>query len=84
MFDAKFSAGGWAAPGGKKLTAGAVERLNADFADLLADGQMALSGALPEEKNEPEIAELPRLVLTPHRRNFGRFRKLIDAINRPD
>ena len=27
------------------------------------------------------LAELPRLILTPHRRNFGRFRKLIDAIN---
>jgi hypothetical protein len=24
---------------------------------------------------------LPRLALTPHRRSFGRFRQLIDAIN---
>jgi len=27
---------------------------------------------------------LPRLVLTPHRRSFGRFRQLIDAINRTE
>jgi hypothetical protein len=34
--------------------------------------------------NEPEIMTLPRLVFTPHRRSFGRFRQLIDAINRTD
>jgi hypothetical protein len=65
----------------KMLTAPAVAKLNADFADILADGQIVLGNALPEEKNEPEIASLPRLILLPHRRNFGRFRKLIDAIN---
>jgi hypothetical protein len=27
---------------------------------------------------------LPRLILTPHRRSFGRFRQLIDAINAAD
>jgi uncharacterized protein (TIGR00730 family) len=65
----------------KKITEAAVVRLNTEFADLIADGQIAQGGPLPEEKNEPEIAELPRLVLAPYRRNFGRFRKLIDAIN---
>jgi hypothetical protein len=39
-------------------------------------------GPLPQEKNEPEIWDLPRLVLKPHRRDFGRFRDLIDEINR--
>ena len=37
--------------------------------------------ALPEEANEPELANYPRLVLTPHQRNFGGLRDLIDAIN---
>jgi len=64
-----------------KLTDVGVARLNTEFADLIADGQIAQGGPLPEEHNEPEIAELPRLVLAPFRRNFGRFRKLIDAIN---
>jgi phosphoglycerate dehydrogenase-like enzyme len=36
---------------------------------------------LRPEKNEPEIWELPRLILTPHRQSFGRFKQLIDAIN---
>jgi len=65
----------------KKLTTAAVEQLNTDFADILADGHIVQGAPLSEEKNEPEIAELPRLILAPHRRNFGRFRKLIDEIN---
>src|SRR5204862_530236 len=52
----------------KKPTPAALEKLNTDFADLIAEGQIALSEALPEEANEPDIANLPRLVLAPHRR----------------
>jgi uncharacterized protein (TIGR00730 family) len=65
----------------KKLTAAAVKQLDAEFDDIVANGDILMGTALPEEKNEPELAGLPRLILTPHRRNFGRFRKLIDAIN---
>jgi uncharacterized protein (TIGR00730 family) len=65
----------------RKLTDPAVKKLNTEFADLLAEGEIVQSSALPEEKNEPEMADLPRLVLLPHRRNFGRFRRLIDAMN---
>ena len=36
---------------------------------------------LPEESNEPEIAAFPRLVFSPVKKNFGRFRQLIDAVN---
>jgi hypothetical protein len=42
---------------------------------------MVQGTALRQEKNEPEIWNLPRLIFTPHRRSFGRFRQLIDAIN---
>jgi uncharacterized protein (TIGR00730 family) len=58
-----------------------VVRLNDQFADIVRSGQIVQTTALRQEKNEPEIWELPRLVLTPHRRSFGRFRELIDAIN---
>lgn len=64
-----------------RLTAAAVAKLNTDFADILEQGEIVQRDALPEEANEPELAEFPRLVLQPHRRNFGRFRVLIDAIN---
>jgi len=64
-----------------RITAAAVEQLNRDFADLLEGGQIVQRDALPEEANEPEISHLPRLVLQPYRRNFGRLRVLIDGVN---
>ena len=64
-----------------RLTATAVEKLNTEFAELLAQGEIVQTSALPEEANEPELAALPRLVLQPHQRNFGRLRLFIDAIN---
>ena len=63
------------------LTSAAVAGLNQQFADLIRKGRIIQGRALPPEKNEPEIWNLPRLILTPHRRDFGRFRGLIDAIN---
>lgn len=63
------------------LSDAAVAALNDEFRDLLLSGRIARSPALPEEANQPELAALPRLALTPDRRNFGRLRSLIDAIN---
>jgi uncharacterized protein (TIGR00730 family) len=63
------------------LSPEAIVDLNGKFADLVRTGAIVQTGALRQEKNEPEIWNLPRLVLTPHRRAFGRFRQLIDAIN---
>lgn len=64
-----------------RLSEFAIEKLNADFDDLLETGRIAQGHALPEEANEPELADIPRLILQPHRRNFGRLRLLLDAIN---
>jgi uncharacterized protein (TIGR00730 family) len=63
------------------LSKNAVAELNKNFADLIREGAIVQGSALREEKNEPEIWNLPRLILTPYRNNFGRFRQLIDAIN---
>ncbi len=65
----------------QRLSNGAVADLNKNFADLIREGEIVQGSALRPEKNEPEIWDLPRLVLTPHRENFGRLRQLIDAIN---
>jgi uncharacterized protein (TIGR00730 family) len=65
----------------RKLTPKAIVDLNKRFADIVREGEIVQGKALPAEKNEPEIWGLPRLLLTPHRRDFGRFRELIDAIN---
>lgn len=63
------------------LTDEAVRTLTRSFPDLVAEGEFTQCGALPEEQNEEEILNLPRLVFTPHKRNYGRFRVLIDTIN---
>ena len=64
-----------------RLTAPALARLNDTFSDILRKGRFFQGAALRAERNEPEMAHLPRLIFSPHRRNFGRMRLLIDAIN---
>ena len=65
----------------KPLTEKALAELNKQFADLLRAGRIEQREPLLQEKNQPEIWHLPRLILTPHRHEFGRYRQLIDAIN---
>jgi len=68
----------------RKLSAKALAALNREFADIVRAGEIRQGTALRQEQNEPEIWNLPRLILNPHRRSFGRFRDLIDAINRAE
>ena len=65
----------------QKLTPAAVTKLNDEFDEILKAGEIVQTTALSEEANEPELAKYPRLVLTPHQRNFGVLRALIDAVN---
>ena len=64
-----------------QLSDAAIAKMNKDFQDILLQGQIEQSAALPEEKNEPELASLPRLILVPNQRQYGRIRQLIDAVN---
>jgi hypothetical protein len=60
----------------------AVHELKEKFSDILIPhGTMYLSGPLPAEDDEPEIANLPRLIIDFNLKDFGKLRKLIDAIN---
>jgi uncharacterized protein (TIGR00730 family) len=59
-----------------------ISRLKHDFGDLLIPGgEMVLSGPLPEESEEEVVSKLPRLIMDFNRRDFGRLRQLVDAIN---
>lgn len=64
-----------------KLSQNGLTKLNNDFSDIVRTGVIVQSGPLRQEKNEPEIWDLPRLILTPHRRSFGRLRQFIDRVN---
>lgn len=58
-----------------------LDELNNTFSDILVEGKIDQTAALPAEANEPELADLPRLTLRFDRKQLGRLRMLIDAIN---
>ncbi len=59
-----------------------VEDLKSRFTEILRPGgEIYLSGPLPEEMDEPESRDLPRLVLDFNRKDFGGLKALIDSIN---
>ena len=65
----------------KELPAAAVAALNEEFADLVAEGKIEKTYPFPEEANEPELLEKPRLAFSYDHRSAGRLRELIDQIN---
>jgi uncharacterized protein (TIGR00730 family) len=65
----------------KALEPEAIAHLNEKFAYLRIGDPIVQCAALHEERNEPELADLPRLVFVPDRRNFGQLRLVIDEIN---
>jgi uncharacterized protein (TIGR00730 family) len=65
----------------RKLTQAALQRLGTEFKDLIVSGELEQCGALPEEMNEDGIIHLPRLIGKLGRREYGRMRQFIDALN---
>jgi hypothetical protein len=59
-----------------------LDELNSEFRDIVIEGKIELSNALPEERGEPSLVALPRLVFRFNRRSLGRLRQLIDCVNR--
>lgn len=59
-----------------------VGQLNKEFSDILVEGRIEQCGCLPEEEDEPEIRELPRLKMRFDQQHFSRLREMIDRINR--
>jgi len=58
-----------------------VAGLHELFGDLLSEGTFELRGPLPEELDEPDLGNLPRLTFTSNRRSASRLRQLIDHLN---
>lgn len=65
----------------RAVTPAYAAQLSQTFRGLLTEGEIELGEALPAEGDEPDLAELPRLVLSFNRRSFGELRRLIDAVN---
>ena len=58
-----------------------LETINTNFADVLVEGRFQVGQALAEEQDDPDLADLPRLIFQFNRRNYGRLRQLIDCLN---
>jgi uncharacterized protein (TIGR00730 family) len=55
--------------------------LNKNFKDILTGGKFMAVKPLPEELNQSELLEMPRLAFKFNRINNGRLRQLIDYMN---
>ena len=63
-----------------ELSDSVVAQLNTEFRDILVQGKIVKSQALPEETKD-DTADLPRLVLYFNQKNLGRLYQMIEAIN---
>lgn len=65
------------------LSEAVLAKLNEDFSDMLSQGRIEATAALPEERaSTDETLNLPRLVMYFNHRDFGRLYQLIREINR--
>jgi len=66
----------------RALSEEAMEDLNVRFDHLLAADRIVQQfQPFPEERDDHRLEQLPRIVLTPQKRDFGSIRLLIDALN---
>ena len=66
----------------RELSDAALTQLNEQFSDIVNRGTIERSHALPEETNEPELLDKPRIVFAYDHKSAGRIKQMIDQINR--
>ena len=59
----------------------AIEALNEDFADINTGAPIKRIEPTPEEREDNEHLDLPRIAFNFNRREYGRLRQLIDVLN---
>jgi hypothetical protein len=59
----------------------AIESLNADYEDIILGEKFKIIEATPEEKEDNDHVDLPRIAFGFDRRQYGRLRHLLDVIN---
>jgi hypothetical protein len=59
----------------------ALDALNEDFADIISGPVIRVTPPLPEEREDPDFVDLPRIAFGFNRRDYGRLRLMIDRLN---
>lgn len=66
----------------KPLSAENLVTLESEFSEILEPGShLQLTGALPEEKDQPDLVDLPRLAFLFNRRNYGLLKAFLRRLN---
>ena len=65
----------------KAVTDEHVERLNDTYSDIVVKGRIEKTAALPQEANEPDLRDKPRLVFHFDRSRMARLNQMILEIN---
>jgi uncharacterized protein (TIGR00730 family) len=68
----------------KPISDETLNLLNREFKDIIWEGEIERTVADPQEANEPELFNLPRLRFRFDRHGHSRFRQMIDRINAND
>ena len=55
--------------------------MNRDFSDIVTEGKIKAIKPTPDEVANKEHLELKRIAFAFNRRDYGRLRQLIDALN---
>ncbi len=59
----------------------AIQALNEDFSDIIVGEKIHVCDAFPEEREDDQFVDLPRISFDFDRRHYGRLRLLIDQLN---
>src|SRR5438874_682857 len=62
-------------------TDSAIEAMNEDFADITVGPQIQAIDPTPDEMEDDDTVDLPRIGFGFNRRDYGRLRQLIDVLN---
>ena len=65
----------------RKPTPEQLKEIDRQFADIKVRGEFRVTEALPQERDEPSLSNLHRLVFAFNKRDHGRLRMLIDYLN---
>jgi hypothetical protein len=62
-------------------TGASLKQLNREFADIIQGERLRVIGPTPDELEDNQELDRPRVAFGFNRRDYGRLRKLIDALN---
>ena len=64
-----------------KPSQSSIDALTEDFSDIITAGKIRIIEATPEEREDNQHVDLPRICFEFNKRDYGKLRNMIDALN---